>query len=91
MNRLIITEIEHNQKKYCAYLVVDENRKLSDIQLYEPQDETLLDHIYVGFVEKIVPNIQAAFVRIAGGHGKQRLKNDCVFYGTPCKSERISE
>ena len=67
MNRLIITEIEHNQKKYCAYLVVDENRKLSDIQLYEPQDETLLDHIYVGFVEKIVPNIQAAFVRIAGG------------------------
>ena len=67
MNRLIITEIEHNQKKYCAYLVVDENRKLSDIQLYGPQDETLLDHIYVGFVEKIVPNIQAAFVRIAGG------------------------
>ena len=24
-------------------------------------------------------------------HGKQCLKNDCVFYGTLCKSERISE
>ncbi|MEE0596795.1 MAG: ribonuclease E/G, partial [Agathobacter sp.] len=67
MNRLIITEIEHNHKNYCAYLVMDEHRRLLDVQLFEPQDETLLDHIYVGFVEKIVPNIQAAFVRIAGG------------------------
>ncbi len=65
MNRLIITEIEHNQKNYCAYLVMDEYRRLLDVQLFEPQDETLLDHIYVGFIEKIVPNIQAAFVRIA--------------------------
>lgn len=67
MNRLIITLIEHNRKEYTAYLVMDEQRKLVDVQLFEPEDQMLLDHIYVGFVERIVPNIQAAFVRIADG------------------------
>lgn len=67
MNRLVITAIEHNKKEYIAYLVMDEQRKLLDVQLFEPEEQTLLDHIYVGFVERIVPNIQAAFVRISGG------------------------
>lgn len=67
MNRLVITAIEHNNKEYTAYLVMDEQRKLLDVQLFEPEEQTLLDHIYVGFVERIVPNIQAAFVRIADG------------------------
>lgn len=67
MNRLVITTIEHNKKEYTAYLVMDEHRKLLDVQLFEPEDQSLLDHIYVGFIERIVPNIQAAFVRIADG------------------------
>lgn len=67
MNRLVITAIEHNKKEYTAYLVIDEQRKLLDVQLFEPEEQTLLDHVYVGFVERIVPNIQAAFVRIADG------------------------
>ena len=67
MNRLVITAFEHNCKKYTVYLVMDEHRKLIDVQIFEPEEQTILDHIYVGFVEKIVPNIQAAFVRIANG------------------------
>lgn len=67
MNRLVITTIEHNKKDYTAYLVMDEQRKLLDVQLFEPEEQTLLDHIYVGFVERIVLNIRAAFVRIADG------------------------
>lgn len=67
MNRLVITTFEHKKKEYTAYMVLDERRKLVDVQLFEPMEQTLLDHIYVGFVEKIVPNIQAAFVRIANG------------------------
>lgn len=67
MNRLVITAIEHNKKEYTAYLVMSAQRKLLDVQLFEPEDQTLLDHIYVGFVERIIPNIQAAFVRIANG------------------------
>ena len=67
MNRLVITAFEHNRKEYTAYLMMDEQRELVDVQLFEPEDQMLLDHIYVGFVERIVPNIQAAFVRIANG------------------------
>lgn len=65
MNRLIITLLEHNHKEYTAYQILDEHRKLVDIQLFESEERTLLNRIYVGYVEKIVPNIQAAFVRIS--------------------------
>ena len=67
MNRLVITKIEHHKKKYIAYILMDENRNIQEIQVFEPEEQSLLNHIYVGYVEKIVPNIQAAFVRIAGG------------------------
>lgn len=67
MNRIVVTKLEHHQTEYLAYLVLDENRKLQGLQVFEPEENTLLDHIYVGYVEKIVPNIHAAFVRIADG------------------------
>jgi ribonuclease G len=67
MNRLVITRISHRQTLYTAYLILDEKRKLVDLQVFEPMEQTLLDNIYVGYVEKIVPNIQAAFVRITEG------------------------
>ena len=91
MNRLIITEIEHNQKNYCAYLVMDEYRRLLDVQLFEPQNETLLDHIYVGFVEKIVPNIQAAFsAPCAGTFPSKRTELHAIPYYSTC-TERGQE
>ena len=67
MNRIVVTKLEHHQTEYLAYLVLDENRKLQELQVFEPEENTLLDHIYVGYVEKIMPNIHAAFVRIADG------------------------
>lgn len=66
-NRIVITKIEHRQKCYTAYLVFDENRSLQELQIFEPKDRSLLGHIYVGYVEKIVPNIQAAFIRVGDG------------------------
>ena len=67
MHRLAITRIEKNHKDYIAYILLDENRKICELQVFEPEEETLLNNIYVGYVEKVVPNIQAAFVRIANG------------------------
>jgi ribonuclease G len=67
MNRLVITRIEYNQNQFIAYILLDENRNFLDLQVFEPEEKTLLDNIYVGYVEKVVPNIQAAFVRIAEG------------------------
>jgi ribonuclease G len=67
MNRLAITRILHRQRSFTAYLILDEKRQIVDLQVFEPEEQTLLDNIYVAYVEKIVPNIQAAFVRIGDG------------------------
>jgi ribonuclease G len=64
MNRLAITEIIRNAKKYLAYIALDENRDFVDFELY-PQEDGLLNRIYIGRVESVVANISAAFVRIS--------------------------
>ena len=94
MHRLAITRIEKNHKNYIAYILLDENRKICDLQVFEPEEETLLNNIYVGYVEKVVPNIQAAFVRIANGQkGYLPLKDlrAPVFTHKQSEKKQISE
>jgi ribonuclease G len=64
MNRLAITEITRNTKKYLAYISLDENRDFVDFELY-PREDSLLNRIYIGRVESVITNISAAFVRIS--------------------------
>jgi ribonuclease G len=64
MNRLAITEITRNAKKYLAYISLDENRDFVDFELY-PREDSLLNRIYIGRVESVITNISAAFVRIS--------------------------
>lgn len=78
MDRIVITKIEHRQKLYTAYMLLDEQRKLQQLQVFEPEEQSLIGHIYVGYVEKIVPNIQAAFVRIADGQKCYLPLNDVI-------------
>lgn len=66
MNRIVITRIKKEQATFLLYLVFDENRTLLDLQVFE-EENSLLGQIYVGYVEKIVPNIQAAFLKIGDG------------------------
>ena len=94
MHRLAITRIEKNHKNYITYILLDENRKICDLQVFEPEEETLLNNIYVGYVEKVVPNIQAAFVRIANGQkGYLPLKDlrAPVFAHKQSEKKQISE
>lgn len=65
MNRLAITDITINQKNYIAYIALDEKREFIDFQLFVPEETSLLDRICIARVEHVLPNIQAAFVRIA--------------------------
>lgn len=67
MNRIVITEIEYHNRSYTAYIVLDDARRFVELQVFEPEDESLPGRIYVGYVEKLVPNINAAFVRIGDG------------------------
>lgn len=67
MNRIIITRIGYNTNTYIVYILADEKRRFLDLQVFEPQENTLLNNIYTGYVEKIVPGIHAAFIRISDG------------------------
>ena len=67
MNRLAITRVsihEKSNKKHLAYIMLDEKREFVDFQVFN-EEEALLNSIYVGRVENIVPNIKGAFIRIA--------------------------
>ena len=67
MNRLAITRVVLNEKlnkKLLAYIMLDEKREFVDFQVFD-EEHSLLNNIYVGRVENIVPNINAAFVRLS--------------------------
>ena len=67
MNRLAITRVSMHEKlnkKHLAYIMLDEKRDFVDFQVFE-EGESLLNNIYVGRVENIVPNIKGAFIRIS--------------------------
>ena len=78
MDRIVITKIQQGQRAYTAYMLLDEHRKLQQLQVFEPEEQSLIGQIYVGYVEKIVPNIHAAFVRIADGQKCYLPLNDVV-------------
>ena len=67
MNRLAITRValnEKSNKKHLAYIMLDDKRDFVDFQVFQ-EEESLLNSIFVARVDNIVPNINAAFVRIS--------------------------
>ncbi len=71
MNRIVITKINKNNKDLIAYLYYDSNRTVLDFQVFDSLKEPTINSIYIGKVENIIANINAAFVRIS---------KDCVCY-----------
>lgn len=67
MKRLAITRITLEKQTLIAYIVLDENRNFVDFQLFELENTSCLEQIYVGRVDRVVENIQAAFVSIGNG------------------------
>ncbi len=66
MNRLAITRVSlkgNPDKLYPAYILLDEKREFVDFQLFDECD-SMIGTIIVGRVENIVPNINAAFLRV---------------------------
>ena len=63
MKRLVITQL--NYKEYpCLAIVEDVDGKIMKLHLDEPKKENLLGSIHVGKVQKVLPNINGAFVEI---------------------------
>ena len=66
MSKLIITELKLCG---CSSIVcaVAENQKIMELRLEAAGKKSILNNIYVGQIEKIAQNIQAAFVRFGDG------------------------
>ena len=67
MNRLAITRVavkEKSNKKHLAYIMLDEKRDFVDFQVFN-DEESLSNNISLARVDNLVPNINAAFVRIS--------------------------
>ena len=65
MNRYIITKEQVGGREYCISALYDENRRMVEV-LPEPEGAaSLLGSIYIARVERIVQNLNAAFVKIS--------------------------
>lgn len=62
-NILAVTKGKYNSKDINLEVVLDSNRRPLDLFVYE--NDSIVGNIYIGRVEKIIGNINAAFVRIS--------------------------
>lgn len=66
MSKLIITQMEIQGCACMVYAAVEE-QKVMELRLEPVGKKSILNNIYVGQVEKVAPNIRAAFVRLGDG------------------------
>lgn len=66
MSKLIITEMAVHGCP-CIICAIVENQKVMEIRLEKAGKKSILNNIYVGQVENVASNIQAAFVRFGDG------------------------
>lgn len=65
MNRYIITKIQMKGQEYMISALYDEKKKMIEA-IPEPADKSsILGNIYIGRVQNIVQNLNAAFIQIA--------------------------
>ena len=79
MNRFIITTTEIEKKEYRIAALCDARQKLIEVTTESMTGSSVLGNIYIGRVENVVKNLNAAFVCIAPGQNcylpLQELKN----------------
>ena len=71
--KIVITKLkrelffEEAEEENCEFLVVAayEQDKLSDLNCYSLKEDSILGNIYIGRVENIVKNLNAAFIRFS--------------------------
>ncbi len=94
MKRLAITNVTIKEKKYLAYIALNERRDFVDFQLYPSDGASLTGSIVIGRVDHVVANISAAFVRITPeitGYLPLSELSNAVFTKKQSKTAPISE
>ena len=65
MDTAVFTRYVYNKKNYLCYVRMDNNRKWIDFSMEREEKKVSQGEIYVARVERIVPNIKGAFVKIS--------------------------
>lgn len=69
MKKYIITQEKlktlKGEQDFIVSALYDENRKMIEVSLSSPEEEGILGNLYIGRVENVVKNLNAAFIRIS--------------------------
>lgn len=69
MKKYIITQEKlktlKGEQNFIVSALYDENRKMIEVFLSSPEEESILGNLYIGRVENVVKNLNAAFIRIS--------------------------
>ena len=69
MKKYIITQEKlktlKGEQNFIVSALYDENRKMLEASLSSPEEEGILGNLYIGRVENVVKNLNAAFIRIS--------------------------
>lgn len=92
MKKYIITQESLRTKKgeqeFLVSALCSENRKMIEAALSPLQEEAILGNLYIGKVEHVVKNLNAAFIRISPEQTCYYSMDD---YRTPFFTKKISE
>lgn len=64
MTRYIITREHLREQEYIVSALYDENKKMIEVLPEPAESGSILGNIYIGRVENIVKNLNAAFIKI---------------------------
>ena len=69
MRKYIITQEKlktlKGEQNFIVSALYDENRKMMEASLSLPEEDSILGNLYIGRVENVVKNLNAAFIRIS--------------------------
>ncbi len=92
MKKYIITQEQlktsKGEQNFIVSALYDENRKMIEVSLSGVEEESILGNLYIGRVENIVKNLNAAFIRISP---EQICYYSMEDYKNPLFTKKISE
>lgn len=92
MKKYIITQEKlktiKGEQNFIVSALYDENRKMIEVSLSSPEEEGILGNLYIGRVENVVKNLNAAFIRISPDQVCYYSMDD---YKKPLFTKKISQ
>lgn len=76
-NRCLITTEEIKGQEYLISALYDEHKKMVEVTPVLKDKASILGNIYIGRVENVVKNLNAAFIKIGPGQNAYYSLDEC--------------